>query len=572
MRFLRVVSPLLLAAAIAAGQPVINNVFNAASNVVQGLPNSALAQGSIFTVQGDNMGPVPTNGLSATIAPSPFQSTNLDGTTISVTVGSTTVNALMYYTSPGQVAALLPSNTPVGSGTMTVSYEGSASTAYTINVIQNNVGVFTVSQDGQGVAIATYPDYSLVSADPGTGTLADTCTGGAACPYTYTGAALPGDVITLWATGLGPVNGSDATGAGLGVPITPTSPLQLWIGGVSVPVSYAGRSGCCIGEDQIQFTMPSNTPTGCAVPLVLQIGTLVSNTTLIPIGTSSRSCTPSDTAFTPAMVSALTNATGPITLGTVQLGREIAAVNSSGVFYEDYGLASFGQLTVSYNGQPTQPVVVTSLDSTPLGTCAAYNAGNSGNPPLLTAIAGADPGAITLTGPTGQLPMTNKGGTPQVYEAVFSPYATYFSAGNYTLAAGGGRTIDKFSTSFSIVAPAPTWNESNSASIEMNGVTRANGLTIVWTPGSAAADYNIYISGASYTATATASPGAIFECIVPASAGTFTIPPTVLLALPSSGGEIDFKPALLPSSFTANGLSLGFMSFTYQTSIFPNIN
>jgi hypothetical protein len=33
---------------------------------------------------------------------------------VAVTVGSTTVNALMYYTSDKQVAALLPSNTPTG--------------------------------------------------------------------------------------------------------------------------------------------------------------------------------------------------------------------------------------------------------------------------------------------------------------------------------------------------------------------------------------------------------------------------------------------------------------------------
>jgi uncharacterized protein (TIGR03437 family) len=38
----------------------------------------------------------------------------LSGASVAVTVGSATVNALMYYTSDKQVAALLPSNTPTG--------------------------------------------------------------------------------------------------------------------------------------------------------------------------------------------------------------------------------------------------------------------------------------------------------------------------------------------------------------------------------------------------------------------------------------------------------------------------
>lgn len=580
MRFPRVIPCLLLTVGIAAAQPVISNVFNAASNVTQGLPNSALAQGSIFTVQGDNLGP--TTAATATPA---FQSASLGGSSISVTVGSTTVNALMYYASAGQLSALLPSSTPTGSGTMTVSFQGSASTAFVVNVVANNLGLFTISENGSGAVIATYPDYGLVSAIPGTGTLADTCTSsGQYCPYTYAGAALPGDVITLWATGLGPVSGNESAGAGLGQSITTSSPLQLWIGGVSVPqITYQGRSGCCVGEDQIQFTVPGNLPTGCAVPIMVQIGSLVSNTALIPIGSSSRSCTPQSPALTSSIVSTVTTSPGPIDVATVEFGREINTVNSSGVFYADYGLAEFGQYSVSYLGQSSQPTILTSLDSPPAGTCVAYNLGSGGNTSFLTAVSGADPGTITVTAPSPNPPvnMTNKGGTPQTYESVFSPLGTYFSAGQYTISNNGGRDIGKFSIGFTIVGPAPTWSSSNQSNLLMNGVTRANGLTITWTPGSAAANYDVFIVGTSYTATATASPGASFQCMVPASAGTFTVPSNVLLALPTGGMEIDFKPALIPKSFSApvvtSGASplpgfAGFFGFSYQSSIFPSIN
>jgi uncharacterized protein (TIGR03437 family) len=559
---------------VAAGQaPSITTVFNAANNEAQGLPNSGIAQGSIFVVQGVNMGPT-----TLTIAPVAFQSTNLDGTQISIQVGSVTVYALMYYTSAGQLAALLPSDTPVGSGSMVVAYQGSTSASFIITVVPNNVGVFTVSQDGEGLAIATFPDYSLVSALPGTGSLADTCTAGEGCPDTYGGAAHPGDVITLWATGLGPVSGNEAAGAGLGVAIN--VPLTLWIGGVSVTVSYQGRSGCCIGEDQIQFTVPSNVPTGCAVPVILQIGALVSNSSMLPIASSGRSCTPVSPAITPSVIQALTTATGPIVFSDIELGREINTVNSGGVFYQDYGTASFGQANVTYLNQTSQYTLISSLDDPPLGTCLASPVGSianptgtDGNPLLLTPIAGADPGTVTVSGPNGELPMADHGGTPNTYNAVFSALGTYFSGGAYTVAGSGGtggNVIGPFKVNFTLVGPAPTWQGTDQNRLLSAGVTRANGFTVNWTSGSA--NYNVVISGSSYTDD-TGSTGAAFSCLVPSTLNTFTVPPSIMLALPSGPfSEIDFKPVLPSQSFAANGLNLGLLGFAYQTTIFPQLN
>jgi hypothetical protein len=83
-----------LAAATALAQPVITSVANAASGIVAGLPNSGIAQGSIFLVLGNGLGP---NVLVT--APSPFQSANLSTTSVSVTVNGITEAGLMYYTS-----------------------------------------------------------------------------------------------------------------------------------------------------------------------------------------------------------------------------------------------------------------------------------------------------------------------------------------------------------------------------------------------------------------------------------------------------------------------------------------
>src|ERR1700752_510007 len=86
-------------------------VKNAASYADPQLPGGSIAQGSIFNIFGSNMGPA-TIAYASTL-PLP---TSLSGTSINVTINGTTVACFMFYTSAGQVAAILPSNTPVGTG------------------------------------------------------------------------------------------------------------------------------------------------------------------------------------------------------------------------------------------------------------------------------------------------------------------------------------------------------------------------------------------------------------------------------------------------------------------------
>ncbi len=227
---------------------------------------------------------------------------------MNVTVAGSSVAALLYYTSAGQIAALLPSNTPAGTGTLTVTYNGQISSAAPVTVVASNAGIFTVTSDGEGAGIVTYADYSLVSA-----TKAGNCGG----VYTACGAANPGDVLIIWATGLGPVSGSDAAGAGLGVDMT-NLPLTVWLGGVQAPVAYRGRSGCCIGEDQIVITVPDNVATGCAVPLAIQIGNFISNHVVVAVANGSRTCTPANPGLTRDNVVQLSG-NGPVTYGSFEL-------------------------------------------------------------------------------------------------------------------------------------------------------------------------------------------------------------------------------------------------------------
>jgi uncharacterized protein (TIGR03437 family) len=506
--------------------PTIASVQNAASNITPGLPNAPLAQGAIFVIKGSGLGPA-----NISIASTAFQGTSLSSTSVAVTVGTTTVNALMYYTSATQVAALLPSNTPTGAGAFTVTYNGQTSNSAGHSVVANNLGIFTVDSSGQGPGIVTYPDYSLVSAAK-----AASCGG----PSTTCGAANPGDTLILWATGLGPVSGNDASGAGLGQNM-PNIPLTLWLGGVQAPVLYQGRSGCCIGEDQIVFTVPANVPTGCAVPLLVQIGTEISNNTVMPVANGSRNCTPTSPTFASVNVEQLVSA-GPVSFGDIDMEK---GFNSSGTGYQDEAKGVFAKILTYQPG--SQPFFASYIDQQPPGTCIVYNSLNPQNNTGFASLAALDGGSsVTVKGPNGSVtvPQNSSG-----YSTI-SAAGTFLGPGAYTVIGPGGADVGPFSATITIPALPALVSPLTSTNLT---VTRSSGMTVTWTGGGG--NVLIWVNAATDKTNTT---GAAAQCTAPASAGTFTIPPYVMLALPAGNfGSFFLGSAEVDVPFTATGLSVG---------------
>ncbi len=530
-RSFRLVACLALAALVPASrlcaQPTVTAVENAASNLVPGLPNSAIAQGAIMVIYGSGVGPANT-----VVAPAPFQSGSLSNTSVAVTVGGATVNAPMYYTSGGQVAALLPSNTPTGTGTITVTYNGQTSAKAPITVAANNLGIFSIDSSGAGPGIVTYADYSLVSP-----VKAANCGG----PNTTCGAANPGDTLILWATGLGPVNGNDASGAGLGQNM-PNIPLTLWLGGVQAPVIYQGRSGCCVGEDQIVFTVPNNVPVGCGVPLVVQIGSLPSNTTVMPVADGSRTCTPVNPAgaATGAQQIEQLITAGPITFTSANIDH---FSDGNGTFEDDAKL-DFYKSTGYVPG--TQPFFASFIDDQPSGTCIAYNNPNANNNIPFSGASVLDGGSTyAVTGPKGSVTLPTNGRV-----AAFNMTGAFLVPGNYTFSGAGGADIGPFSGSFAVPSPATLVSPANNGT-----ATRANGLPVTWTGGSGI--LQIEVDSCSDNS---CNSGAAAVCNVSSGAGSFTIPPYVMQALPASasaGVVISNNSTIL---FTATGLNAGFLT------------
>jgi uncharacterized protein (TIGR03437 family) len=520
--------------------PVISSVSNAASTIVPGLPNSGIAQGAIFIAKGVGLGPA---ALSVAVSQDIFQKISLSGTSASITVNGTTVAALMYYTSGSQISGLLPSNTPTGIGTMTVTYNGTVGLAAPIEVVQSNVGIFTPSGDGIGTAIITNPDYSLVTA-----TKAANC----GAVYSSCGAANPGDVLILWATGLGPVNGSDTAGAGLGVPMT--FPLTIWIGNVALKsgdpnLIYYGRSGCCIGEDQVVFKVPQNVQFGCAVPISIQIGNLISNYAVMPIAQTGRTCAASKPSLTNSVVIGTSTTTAPINFGQVQLSREPNA-NGQGQVNGNIDYAEVDLFTFTLP-PALQPFWVSYADNTPNGTCSVFNSltrPDVGNYIVAGKALDAGP-SIKITGPNGSQ------SAPSNAQYTLSSTGNFLNPGAYTITGTGGADVGLINAQVNIPTPPTPTVPANATFM------RANGATVTWTGGSPGSV--VWIRGISATDNSFTN-GAGFVCFADAGAGTLTVPASVLLALPAGSSAVWDLRAFTYGSFTASGLNLGVLQMFYD--------
>jgi uncharacterized protein (TIGR03437 family) len=479
--------------------PSVQAVVNNYSNIVPGLPNYGIAQGSIFAVYGRDFA-VGTSTLQS----APLKS-SVNGVSISVTVNGTVTTPLIYFVSPTQIDALLPSATPVGAGTITVTNNGSTSAPAPIQVVAGAFGILTVNSAGTGMAAALDAANHLVG---------------------VTSAVNPGEVIVLWGTGLGPVAGDESVAP----PQTDmTTPISVTIGGAPAVVQYHGRSQYP-GLDQINAVVPAGI-SGCAVSVVVQTGTYTSNFATLPVAAAGRTCTDPEIDLTPAQLESVISK-GTYNLGLITLNTT-ATTGPSGV--KEGGIIVPGTTTTVETGNASFVKIsvppafdFSALDqAVSLGSCVVYS-GAGPNPSVYTGItstplnAGA---AVTVTSGANSQPMTYANGQ---YNATFP--VNFLGPGAYVIDNGsGGPDVGPFS--YQVTVPAPLfWVNLNA----YNALVRSSGVTVNWTggdPGSL-----VSITGLSLNNGSGSGPAVwgYFTCSAPVSAGTFTVPGSILLALPLS--------------------------------------
>jgi uncharacterized protein (TIGR03437 family) len=507
-------------AGAAPTRPTITAVLNNYGLIPAGFTNSGIAPGTLFIIQGSGLASATSvSSLESTTGGSVLPTT-LNGASVSVSIGSVTVAPAFYYAENIQLALVLPSGTPVGEGTVTVTYNGQTSAPFYFNIVTSAPGFAAYYGTGSGLAHAQDLNYGY---------------------YNYGNSIPPNTTIRLIGSGLG----ADPDPTRDTQYVTPSTAdaihalTHVYVGGTDAAIVYQGPEGYP-GLDEIDITIPATAPAGCFISVVgVTAGGAPTNFLTLPIGTGE--CQDS-LGYTG---SSLTNLFGMTTVnfGSLSLayssstsianGTQIFTEASAGFFSESgsafgtsSGLVSVGSCIVSESLSST---TTTTPTTTPLNAGTITVNDPNGLPAVTVTSQGSGFFAVQL--PTGFL--TEAGGAFQFTG----------SAGTTSPAVGAFNTSVNF--------PTPLLNWTNQAADAT--VVRSQGVAVTWSGGSPGT--YVYISGNS----SSGSVSGYFVCFAPVAAGTFTIPPYVLAALPAStSGSLEIANETALQTFTAPGLNYGY--------------
>jgi uncharacterized protein (TIGR03437 family) len=474
-----------------------------------------------------------------------------NGVNITVTQGGISVSAIPIFVSASQVNAILPSNTPLGTGALRISNAGRTSAPVAIEVVENAPGIFAISSGGFGPGVVqnfnAQTDQPVNSLDT---------------------SAARGQVITIWATGLGRVPFADN--------VAPTAQnvdaaVTITIGERDAVRLYAGRSPCCAGVDQIVVRVPEDAPLGCYVPVRVKAGSVVSNTVTMAISSSAgAACSDSFNPFT----SLIRNNRRQ---GMILLDRTLQQV--------DTHIATVEQNTTEavrayfWNREPSAFAFDPQFSYPPPGTCMMQQA--SGNLLRGAALRGSLPASSSLDAGSALRLVTTFSGTAEV------PRMNVPQAG-YSAVVGSLRVNDAvglLKLDFPNAVKVEYGGAIGEASIQPNltnlfawggrpvleRIRRDVNTRIPFTPN----DFNATseLSLVAYSAVHNASTA--ITCVAAPGVDLFQLPPDLLSNLPLSYGRPDGSLAMLgigivPLSravpFRSSGLDGGLLLFTqWQT-------
>jgi uncharacterized protein (TIGR03437 family) len=222
---------------------IISASITAVTSAADGTPQ--VAPGGLISIYGQNLSAI-SIGAGAT----PLSS-ELAGSCLGV--NGTPLPLL--FVSPGQINAQLPFNV-VGSATLALHTPTGISNNFLFTIQPTAPSVFLTGVAGPETGLVTiYRDDNNQLVTP-------------------TNPIHPGDLVTIYLTGMGQT--SPAVAAGQPAPLNPLAfalvqPL-VTLGGAALSVTYAGLSPGEIGVYQINATVPSRVPGGLSIPLLITQG------------------------------------------------------------------------------------------------------------------------------------------------------------------------------------------------------------------------------------------------------------------------------------------------------------
>jgi uncharacterized protein (TIGR03437 family) len=421
-----------------------------------------------------------------------------------------------------QLCGILPSAVAPGSYNVTVT-NGSVSAPFVAQVVTSGIGLFTQDYTGGGLAIVQ--NYI------GPGVDLNRLTTGSFNGSTIS-PAHPGQTLIAWGTGLGAQTAGDNSAAGASFDFSKSMTIKAIVGGVGIPVAYAGRNGFP-GVDQIIFTLPANVQTGCAVPLQISVNGNLSAATSISIAPDANASACAMPGYTTAQLQKLDQG-GTITTGGFSITQFTISEPSIGTVKSDLIGGGFTQL----NGFQLSSAASVNISVIQSGSCQVIHATSTGTATATGSLTHLDAGVVTINGPAGSsltnqaLTKTNNSYSYSSFEGFSIPgYASFtLPAGSYTLNGAGGTDVGSFNTSITLASPLTLTGDLPST------VTRSAGLTLNWTGGNAS-DL-VQIIGSSGTKTGTGDNAVTntteFICVTTAGQRTFTVPATILTQLPAT--------------------------------------
>lgn len=494
--------------------PTLTDVLNNSSVIPNGLPNSGVAPSTLIVIRGNNLAnPGSQAVLQDTTKGLP---TTLNGASASVSAGGKNYPLAFYYAIPTQAAAVLPAAVPPGTATLNYSI-GATTASVNFNVVPSAYG------------IDVYNGNLAVAQDSLSGSLID-----------YTHSAKPGQIVTIWGSGLGS-DPADSDTAYIAAPHTISTAVQIWVGGVqATDVRYSGSS-VYPGVHIILFTVPQGVHDGCFNPLIIVTGSgspVDSNSTVMPVMNSGGICSDPYTGLNGNTLASLLTQTN-VKTGILNVAQSTLPTASGGTQVNDVVSGTFQQFTSSSVAGGFNTVGACAINQTFSGAGAVTPTG-------------LDAGAITVTGPSGSpVSLQSLPTVPGEYFAQLMAGAIPSTGGTFAFHGTGGsgtNSVGAFDASISFPNPLVNWtNQSASAT-----VSRSAGQTYTWT-GGAPGTY-VIMTGSAASNSATGG----YSCVAPVEAGTFTVPSYILYGLPAGTGSSMIENSTKFTPFTATGLDFGY--------------
>ena len=227
------------------------SVVNAASF----LPG--VSPGAVATIFGQNLSDV--GGV--VVAPGTPLPPELAGVTVLVNSVPAPLYSVAYANGEDQLSFQVPYETPTGPGAAIIQVldNGDETASLQADSYTEDPGIFIY----QGYAIAVHADFSLVNAD---------------------NPASPGEIIVLYANGLGPLtlNLADGDPAPSDPLAYTVDPSEVLIGNESCKIFFSGAAPGFVGLNQVNLRVPYDAPAG-DVPIQIQTPYANSQTAAIPV-------------------------------------------------------------------------------------------------------------------------------------------------------------------------------------------------------------------------------------------------------------------------------------------------